>query len=223
VTDDHLGPLAALPDPERRALAGVARPVRLAGGDYAHHEGEPGRTLSILRSGRVGVWSGGLEGRPTLVGTLGPGDVVGESAVLRSERVRSATVQALTDVEALELDAADVQGVLARRPRAHVLFIDLLVARIERLNARLAEFVELDGATRLNRQLCVLGEVEPGGRRATTIPLAQHHLASLAGVSLRLASDVLGDARRDGLVRTGRGRVEVLDWPGVERRAGLRG
>ncbi len=218
--DNRLGMLDLLPEPERTALARCARQVRFPNTSYLYHQGQPGGSLYIIESGRVAIWSGGERGRPTMVNTAGPKDMLGELAVLGSENTRTASVQALADVRALQFDSRDIHALLARRPRAYLLFIDVLVRRVERLTAQVAEYADLDGATRIYRQLCVFSDSgdAPGG-----IPLAQHHLASLAGVSLRLASNVLTAARADGLLRTGRNEITVLDWPGVRRRAGLSG
>lgn len=213
--------LARLPERERAALLECARPVAFPRGSFLYHEGQPGQSLYIVSSGRVGVWSGGERGAPILVATMGPGDVVGEMAVIGSEHVRTASVQAMTDVRAVQFDGRDIEAILARQPRAYVLFVDLLIARVQRLNAQLAEYVEVDGATRIHRQLCAIADTGEQLAATTTLPLAQHHLASLAGVSLRLASGVLTRSRRDGLLRTSRGEITILDWPGVRRRAGL--
>lgn len=216
-----LGILDILPEQERAALARCTRTVRFPRGSYLYHEQMVGDSLHIITSGRVGVWSGGERGRPTLVNTCGPTEMLGELAVLGSEHVRTASVQALTDVTALQFDRRDILAVLERRPRAYLLFVDLLSQRVQRLTSQVAEYADLDGSTRIYRHLCRLADTGLPTGRTTTLPLAQHHLASLAGVSLRLASDVLTAGRAAGLLRTGRGEITVVDWPGVRRKAGL--
>ena len=216
-----LGVLDVLPDAERAALAEVARTVRFPGGSYLYHAQMPGDSLHIITTGRVGIWAGGEHGRPTMVNTCGPGEMLGELAVLGSEQVRTASAQALRDVVTVQFDRRDIVAALERRPRTYLLFVDLLTQRVDRLTTQVAEFAELDGTTRVFRQLCRMADPgEPPGRR-TSVPLTQHHLASLASVSLRLVSQALTKAQTDGLLRTGRGEIVVLDWPGARRRAGL--
>lgn len=213
--------LDSLPDRERQALISCARSAWFPKASYLYHEGQVGESLYLIDLGRVGIWTGGERGRPTLVNTTGPGEMLGELAVLGSEHLRTASTQALTDVRATQFNANDIRAVLERHPRAYALFIDLLIGRVQRLTTQVGEYADLDGTTRVYRHLCKLAETGETPTRTTTIPLAQHHLASLAGVSLRLASTVLTKARDDGLVDTGRGEIVVLDWPGVRRRAGL--
>lgn len=217
----HLGMLEVLPPKERDALIAFARSVWFPKGSYLYHEGQIGESLYIIGSGRVGIWTGGERGRPTLINTLGPTEVLGEMAILGSERVRTASVQALTDVRAMQFDARDIHELLDRRPRVYLLFIDILVKRVQRLTNQVGEFADLDGPTRVYRQICAMADTGETTGQTTVLPLAQHHLASLAAVSLRLASDVLTKARNDGLIQTGRGEIVVLDWPSVRRRAGL--
>jgi CRP/FNR family transcriptional regulator, cyclic AMP receptor protein len=221
MVDRRLGMLEVLPDKEREALTACARPVRFPKQSYLYHEGQVGESLYIITAGRVGIWTGGERGQPTLLNTLGPGEVLGELAVLGSEHLRTASVQALTDVRAEQFDARDITALLERRPRTYLLFIDVLVRRVQRLTTQVAEFGDLDGATRVYRQICALADTGETLTPNTALPVAQHHLASLAGVSLRLASDVLTKARQDGLLQTGRGEIVILDWDKVRRRAGL--
>jgi CRP/FNR family transcriptional regulator, cyclic AMP receptor protein len=219
--EHQFGMLESLPEQERAALAACARQVRFPKSSYLYHEGQVGESLFVISSGRVGIWTGGERGRPTLVNTLGPSEMLGEMAVLASEHQRTASVQALTEIRALQFDARDIHAVLERRPRAYLLFIDVLVKRVQRLTTQVAEFGDLDGTTRVYRQICAMGETGETQGQTTVLPLAQHHLASLAAVSLRLASDVLTKARADGLLQTGRGEIVILDWPAIRRRAGL--
>jgi CRP/FNR family transcriptional regulator, cyclic AMP receptor protein len=212
--------LEVLSDAERDIVMAKARPVWFLRESFLYHEGQPGFSLYIVVAGRLGVWAGGERGHPVLVNTIGPGEMVGELAVLSADHVRRAGVQALTDVRALQLDTADVEALLEQHPRTHRLFLDLLIHRVDRLTTQLAEYVDLDGATRVYRELLKFAELGTA-QRADVVPLSQHHLASLAGVSLRLASSVLTAARADGVLRTGRGAVEVLDWSAVQRRAGV--
>jgi CRP-like cAMP-binding protein len=217
---EQLRLLEALSDAERETLLAKARTVWFLRESFVYHEGQPGYSLYVVISGRLGVWAGGERGHAVLVNTVGPGELVGEMAVLSDDHLRRAGVQALTDVRALQLDASDVETLLDQHPRTYRLFLELLIRRVDRLTTQLAEYVDLDGSTRVYRELCKfnLGNT---GVRSDRVPLSQHQLASLAGVSLRLASSVLTEARTAGLVRTARGYVEVLDWTGLEHKAGM--
>lgn len=83
-------PAEALP-----AVAAALEPLSLAAGATLFHKGEVGDSMYVIVTGRVRVHDGEL-----VFNELGPGDVVGEMAVLDAEP-RSASVTALEPAELL--------------------------------------------------------------------------------------------------------------------------
>jgi CRP-like cAMP-binding protein len=59
-------------------------------------------------------------------------------------------------------------------------------------------------------------------RTGAVLPISQQQLASMTGVGLRITNQVLNEARREGVLETGKRRIVVNDWTMVRRRAGLR-
>jgi MFS family permease len=99
---------AHLPQPALEELAGAAAPTRFASGATLIREGEPGLDYHLITAGEVEASQGGR-----VVGRIGPGDGVGEIALIR--RVpRTATVTALTAVETLRLDGPAFLEAIAR-------------------------------------------------------------------------------------------------------------
>jgi CRP-like cAMP-binding protein len=86
---------------ERLALD--ARRVTLRGGEYLFRSGDAADRLFVVRAGRLRV-SVEEEGGARVVRELGPGDALGELALLTGS-VRSASVQAVRDSELLALEA----------------------------------------------------------------------------------------------------------------------
>ncbi len=74
------------------------------------HEMTPSDSCYILLSGEVGVYVGREH-----VANLGPGEVLGESA-LRTGRLRSATVTTTGPTEVLRIEADDLAGLLREVP-----------------------------------------------------------------------------------------------------------
>ena len=68
---------ADLPEGELATVAGVATEVELASGQTLAAEGRVGHSLFAVERGAADVVIGG-----ETVGTIGPGDIVGEAAVL---------------------------------------------------------------------------------------------------------------------------------------------
>jgi putative peptide zinc metalloprotease protein len=101
-----LPPFAHLGPAELNQLAQHGAWVRLSPGSALMHQGEIGRSLFTLASGRVAV---DIDGRT--IRERGPGDHVGELALLL-DQPRTATVRALTPVRAFELDRSGFDSLL---------------------------------------------------------------------------------------------------------------
>lgn len=87
--------LAALPPSDLKRLAALADVVDLSEGKVLMKEGRRGDEAFLILEGEVGVSRGGEE-----IGRLGPGEFVGEMALL-DNRPRSATVVATVPSRAL--------------------------------------------------------------------------------------------------------------------------
>ncbi|HEY4621713.1 MAG TPA: cyclic nucleotide-binding domain-containing protein, partial [Gaiellaceae bacterium] len=106
LTEQHLALLrrnplfAPLPLTALDRLAESLVPVSFDAGDIVMRKGEPGDEYLLIADGEVDVSDDGRS-----LGTCGPGDGVGEIALLRSVP-RTATVAARTSVEGYAIDAA---------------------------------------------------------------------------------------------------------------------
>ncbi len=108
----------------RADIARIARlttPARIAAGTHVVEQWQTGRECFIILSGH-----GRVERDGQTVATCGPGDIIGELAML-DRLPRSATVVAHTDVEAL---------VLGSREFAALLHIPAVARKLTRLLAR---------------------------------------------------------------------------------------
>ena len=86
---------------------------RLAPGDVVVEEGEPSKALLVLLTGHVQILAKG-----DLVGTLGPGEILGESGMLPGE-ISPATEVVLSRAWALELSDRSFRVLMMTHP--HVL------------------------------------------------------------------------------------------------------
>jgi len=100
---------ATLPTAALRRLEGLMTPVQFADGDRLCIEAEIGREAFVIVSGSAIVTQADQE-----VAELGPGDLVGERALLTGER-RSATVTAAGPVTAFVMSRREFASVLALR------------------------------------------------------------------------------------------------------------
>jgi CRP/FNR family transcriptional regulator, cyclic AMP receptor protein len=216
--------LAALPTEARTFLLQRCRRRRYGRGAYLVYEGDPGDTLHLIVKGRVAVLVGGAEGNPFTTALMGPGDFFGEQALLRTQAVRGATIQAVEPTETLVVSRGDFEDLRRLHPAVDRLLVGVLTAMVERLTRQVAELTDVPGTVRIYRRIVALAELYGGdglGRQDAEIPLTQDQLAGLAGVHLRLTSRVLGEARRAGLLETNKGRLVVRDLEGLRHRARL--
>jgi CRP-like cAMP-binding protein len=117
-----------LPENELDAVAQTASEIEFAQGDALAREGDFGHALFVLDSGTAQVT---IRGRR--IRDVGPGDVVGEVAVLASGR-RTASVVATTPVRASAWFKRDVWTLEKTAPEA-----------ARRLRAALASHMAADG------------------------------------------------------------------------------
>jgi CRP/FNR family transcriptional regulator len=202
---------AELEEGELERFSRVAVPRAFPANTRVFHEGDQSDACYIVRSGSFRVTREHSDGRAITLANLGPGDIFGELAMLDGE-VRSASVEATGDGELLALPANDVRGLLARNPEITVKLVAALVRRLRAANERISRQSFQTVPSRVAGVLLQLvAEEEPGPGAGVTIRMNQADLAQLAGTSRESVSRFLADLERAGVVRSGRGRVTVLE------------
>ena len=104
--------MTGIPDEELDAVAGAASEREFAAGETLMSEGDFGHCLFLVEDGSAEVSVDG-----TSVGTVGPGEVIGEVAVLASGR-RTASVVATTPIRAISFFKRDVWALERTAPEA---------------------------------------------------------------------------------------------------------
>jgi CRP/FNR family transcriptional regulator, cyclic AMP receptor protein len=210
--------LDILTEDTQRLVLGRCTRARFRSGSYLFHAGEAGDTLHLIAKGRVAIQVGGWGGDPVTLAILGSGDVFGELSLLGEHR-RSATVKALEATETLILRAADFQKLREEEPRVNDFLIGILTAQIRRLTQQVVENAEVPATKRVYRHLVKMADLFDATEGGRDLPITQDQLASMASVGLRMTNKVVADARRAGLLTTGRGRITIEDYAGLTRRA----
>lgn len=116
-----------VPDNELETISSLMAPVSYPAGSIIIQEGETGDSGYLLVSGEAEVVTCDLIGQETVLAVLGPGQLVGEIALLQ-DTPRTSTVRSKNDVEALRIDRESFQRLAVSCPEFH---------------RRLSRFVEL--------------------------------------------------------------------------------
>jgi CRP/FNR family transcriptional regulator len=213
-----------LSEPELERIAQVAVPRSFPMGSVLIREGDPGDTCYVLRSGRARV-TREHAGHGITLTNIGPGEIFGELAMFDGE-VRSATVEALEDVEVVAILADDLRRVLREHPETAVKLLRALAQKLRDANERLARQSFQKVSSRVAGVLLRLIQTasgttvieEPGGDGTEIVVQAtQAELAQLAGASREATSRFLATLQRAGVVDNKRGRVIVHDPAALRR------
>jgi CRP-like cAMP-binding protein len=127
----------ALDEAQLAFLATQSRPAFFRAETLLMSQGTFGGSMFVLVDGEVGVHFVDENGREQSVTTLGPGEVVGEMSLFTGDR-RTATVVAVTSVDAIEITKASLERVFAKAPDLIDQFAQVLASRQAELN-RLSE------------------------------------------------------------------------------------
>jgi CRP/FNR family transcriptional regulator len=209
---------ADLEEGELERFSHVAVPRSFPAGTRVFHEGDSSDACYIVSEGSFRVTREHSDGRAITLATLGPGEIFGELAMLDGDR-RSASAESITDGTLLALPANDVRSLLARNPEIALKLVAGLVRRLRAANARLSRQSFQTVPSRVAGILLQLsrdGQGDDGEEVEVTIRMNQTDLAQLAGTSRESVSRFLAELERAGVVRSGRGRVTVLQ-PGKLR------
>jgi CRP/FNR family cyclic AMP-dependent transcriptional regulator len=206
---------ADLEEGELERFSQVAVPRSFPAGTRVFHEGDSSDACYIVSEGSFRVTREHSDGRAITLATLGPGEIFGELAMLDGDK-RSASAESITDGTLLALPANDVRGLLGRNPEIALKLVAGLVRRLRAANMRLSR---QSFQTVPSRVAGILAQLSREGQenkdgdaemKEVTIRMNQTDLAQLAGTSRESVSRFLAELERAGVVRSGRGRVTVL-------------
>lgn len=181
-------------------------------------KGDPGNQLYGILSGSLKVTTTGVDGKDVLFSLMGPGEVLGEIALLDNER-RSATVVAVEATDLLVLDRRELIPFLERHPLATIGLAGVLASRVRRLSERAEDRQSLPLPARIAKKLLALSEQH--GKRPIVggpveVRLPQQDLADLVGTTRESVNKQLRSWEEEGILTLGRGRVVLMQPTALE-------
>ena len=189
---------------DRKLLSRLMEEQHYQRGDVLFWEGERGDAMYLIRAGHVVVIKGNLES-PTVLGYRGPGEIIGEMALLESQ-ARSATNIALSTVRLLRIDRNGFRELIRANPDISLTIMSMLSARLR--EADTIRTSALEGGEQLKKQVTRLMTekeqlLELQRVRKETSDLIVHDLRNPLGIiygtinmlEMVLPEDVLADNR----------------------------
>jgi CRP/FNR family transcriptional regulator len=200
-------------------VAQVAVPRRFPPGQIIFREGDQSDTCYVVADGHARALREHGDGRTIALARFGPGDIFGELAMFDDER-RSATVEALDDLQALAILGADFRRLLREHPDIAVKLVISLGRRLRAANERLSRQSFQTVQSRVASVLIgLIEQAQSEGAAASDVLVTatQAEVAQLAGSSRESASRFLAVLERAGIVTQGRGKLTVHDPAALQR------
>ena len=191
--------------------------VQLPAGHLICHDGSPCALLPLVIAGTGRVYKLGEQGREITLYRVEPGQscVVTASCIL-SGQTFPAFAECETEVEAIVARPAEVRRWMALSEPWREYIFGLIASRLQEV------FGVLDAVLfqRLDRRLIAFLLSQQTAAPESAIRMTHQALAVELGSSREVISRVLKGLEEQGLLRTTRGLIELLDLPGLELRGG---
>jgi CRP/FNR family transcriptional regulator, cyclic AMP receptor protein len=192
----------------------IGRHETVAAGSAVFREGSFGSNVYAVVSGRLKLEVTTPGGREVVLGIVGPGRVFGELSALDG-LPRSASVIALERSVVSTVSREELLDSLTSSPSLALELLRSLSERVRVVTTSLSERADTPTAVRAARRLYALTTT---GRRDQTLPcdhvaleITQNDLAAWIGATREATARALASLRRDGVVKTSRGTITVLD------------
>ena len=213
--------LEGLTDEEQRTLLAKSRVRMLSARDKLAAEGDKADFAALIQLGHLKLTRASPDGSEVIVRYMGPGEPFAAIAVLPDARF-PVTATAVTPLRVLVWRAADIRALSDAIPR---LKTNLMLAMSGHMTGALTRVQELTSdrvpqrvARAIVRMARDFGERTPQGWRIVH-PITRQELADLTGTTLFTVSRLVSAWESDGLLRTSRGAMTVVDPDALEETA----
>lgn len=212
---------AALDNEAAAALRASMIELHARKGEVFFEQGEIGDRMYVIMQGKVTLSHRAEDGRETLLGVLGPGDMFGELSVF-DPGLRTAGATALTEAVVLGLTRDQLRAWLMSRPEVAEKLLQALAKRLRRTEDSMADLIFCDVPARVAKALLELadkfGEMH-AGELVVIHDLTQEELAQLVGASRETVNKALAEFVNRAWIRVEQRSVSILDLERLQRRA----
>jgi CRP-like cAMP-binding protein len=206
--------LNTLPEADLEQFRSHLQPVSLSQRQVLHEAGAAMEHVYFIEQGLASVLTTMSDGGAIEVRMLGREGIIGLLSVLGGAALPQQVVVQVPG-SALRLDAALFKAEFDRRETLRRIVLRLIGAAVAMVSQNAA-------CNRLHsiEQRCARWLLEASSRvDSNTMPMTHEFLSWLLGVRRAGITDTAGGLQRSGLIRYGRGRLTIIDRPGLEARA----
>jgi len=190
-----------------RPVCAVADRRQLHRGEVLFHQGDPVKSVHLVRQGSFKLVRVTEDGRETLLRIVGQGEILGEDGLFQDSRYAASAV-VLEDAKVCSISRERLEEVIKQRPD---LAWQVIASLGSRLSAVWSQLTEFNSQTTKEKVLSLLirlakehGESCQQGTRIA-LRLTQEDIAGLVGASRVMVAQVLRDLTDDKhLLRDGR-------------------
>ena len=181
-----------------------------ARGTVLFSEGEPGKEMYVLQTGRVTI-SKQVRDVEKVLAVLGPGEFFGEMAII-SNKPRNASATVAEDAKLLVIDPKTFEGMIRGNSEIAVRLIKKLAERLSEADAQIENLLHSDPSSRIVHQ--ILSTAQSRGRtleEGVEIDLPVRELPRQIGVGEPAIRSMLDRLTRAGLIERSGDRLTVYD------------
>ena len=203
--------LKLLSSPELERLGKDLEPVALSFKEPLHEQGKPIKHLYFPNSGVISLVTDVTDGQPVETGTIGREGVAGIGAFLG---MPNATGRAFCQIpgDAIRIRCEAVQAEVDRGGSLG----PVLLRYTNALMAMLAQSAACNRSHTLEQRMARWLLMTRDRVDSDDFPLTQEFLAQMLGVRRPTVSIAGAAFQRAGLIKYSRGRITILDRPGLE-------
>lgn len=191
------------------ALARASRWREVKQGEFLFFQGDPAPSAFVVCTGWIVITLNSADGRELAIAEMRDGDLFGENALI-SHTPRSTSAIARATTTMLEIPGAAFLALVDDEPQLVRRMLEIAVARLAASNHRESALAFLNAPARVARVLREMDEADQQAANKGYITLSQDELAQRTGLTRQTVARFLGDWRREGWLRTGRGRIMLL-------------
>jgi CRP/FNR family transcriptional regulator, cyclic AMP receptor protein len=179
-------------------------------GTVLFSEGEPGKEMYVLQTGRVTI-SKQVRDVEKVLAVLGPGEFFGEMAII-SNKPRNASATVSEEAKLLVIDPKTFEGMIRGNSEIAVRMIKKLAERLSEADAQIENLLLSDPSSRIVHQ--ILSAAQTRGRtleEGVEIDLPVRELPRQIGVGEPAIRSMLDRLTRAGLIERSGDRLTVYD------------